>query len=97
MYHRGTLAQFNTWHETANAAEGITPEGKIGFVDGKPAPNNQRTTAYSSAQANPNKVDDYVWLYGAYKSPLISVYTEYPIEFTPGYVLYKETITMVKL
>lgn len=83
MYHRGTLAQFNTWHEVAMAAEGITPEGKIGFVDGEPAPQNQRTTAYSSTTQNPDKTDDYVWQYGAYKDSYISSVTTFPENWFP--------------
>lgn len=94
MYHRGTLAQFNTWHQAAMIKEGIPAGGKIGYANGVLSPNTQRTTAYSGAQANPNVADDYVWLYGAYKNSSLSVYTEYPIEFTPGYTPFKETIIM---
>jgi len=81
MYHRGTLVQFNTWHNDAMIKEGIPPEGKVGFVNSEPAPENQRTTAYSSATQNPNKTDDYIWIYGAYKNIDLPIYTEYPTEF----------------
>lgn len=66
MYHRGTLEQFNIWHETVKIAEGITPAGKIGYVAGKSAPNNQRTTAYSEAIPHPLNENDYIWQYGNY-------------------------------
>jgi len=66
MYHRGTLAQFNTWHIAAKTAYGIPEDGIIGFVDGKPAPENQRTTSYSIAIQNPAGGDDYIWNYGSY-------------------------------
>jgi hypothetical protein len=65
-YHRGTWTEFNSWHEAAKLAEGIPPEGKIGFVNGVPAPDNQRTTEYSSAIAHPVNEDYYIWLFGAY-------------------------------
>lgn len=66
MYHRGTLAEFNTWHENAKSLAGIPAEGVIGNLDGEPAPHNQRTTAYVNAWQNPDNPDDYVWPYEAY-------------------------------
>jgi hypothetical protein len=69
VYNRGTLAQFNSWHNTAMAAENIpNPEGKIGYVNGQPAPDSQRTTAYSQAIQHPLGGDDYIWLCGNYCS-----------------------------
>lgn len=65
-YHRGTLAEFDTWHEAAKTSEGIPSEGKIGFIKGVPMPDNQRTTAYSKAKAHPINADDYVWRYSDY-------------------------------
>lgn len=62
-YHRGTLLEFNTWHDVVKIKEGLP---KVGYVNGQPAPNNQETTAYSSATQNPDESDDYVWRYGAY-------------------------------
>jgi hypothetical protein len=51
------------------AAENIpNPEGKIGYVNGQPAPDSQRTTAYSQATQHPLGGDDYVWLCGNYCS-----------------------------
>lgn len=66
-YHRGTLAQFDTWHTAAKTSAGITPEGKVGFVNGVPAPDKQRTIAYSEAIAHPSNVDDYIWPYSDYQ------------------------------
>ena len=67
MYYRGTLTEFNTWHEAAMIAENIpTPDGKVGFVRGRPAPDNQRTTAYTNAIAHPTNEDDYIWAYADY-------------------------------
>ena len=67
MYNRGTLAQFQAWHNTAMAAENIpNPEGKIGYVNGQPAPDSQRTTAYSQTIQHPLGGDDYIWLCGNY-------------------------------
>ena len=63
MYNRGTLSEFNTWHNAAMIAEGLP---KIGFVNGHAAPQNQETIAYSEAIQNPDKSDDYIWMYGAY-------------------------------
>ena len=65
MYNKGTLEQFNEWHDRVKILEGITPEGKVGFVDGVPAPDRQRTTAYSQASKHPTD-DIYIWQYGAY-------------------------------
>jgi hypothetical protein len=65
-YHRGTLSEFNTWHDAAKLAYGIPIGGIIGYVDGKPAPDNERTTAYVNAIHNPDNSDDYIWPYGAY-------------------------------
>lgn len=62
-YHRGTLSEFNIWHEAVKIKEGLP---KIGYVNGQPAPHNQGTTGYSQALQNPNKSDDYVWIFGAY-------------------------------
>lgn len=100
MYHLGTLAEFNTWHETAMAAEGITPEGKIGFINGEPAPTAQRTIAYSAPYKNPNKEDEYMWLYGKYKSPSMYSYAAIPDSWLPDYVApqnFQSPLTMVKL
>lgn len=66
-YHRGTLAQFNTWHSAAMISDDIPiPDGKIGFVNGIPAPKNQHTIAYSTATLHPSNADDYIWVYGDY-------------------------------
>lgn len=67
MYHRGTLAEFNSWHIAAMEAEDIpVPGGKIGFINGVPAPDSQRTTSYSAAIQNLNNSDDYIWQYGSH-------------------------------
>lgn len=63
MYNRGTIEEFNIWHEAAKRAEGL-PE--IGYVKGAPAPQNQQTVNYVDAVQNPNGADDYIWPYGAY-------------------------------
>jgi hypothetical protein len=65
-YNRGTIEEFNLWHQMAMAAENIPTEGRIGFVNGVPAPQNQRTIAYSSAIPHPTGGDDYIWFYGKY-------------------------------
>ena len=65
-YHRGTFAEFNTWHNAAMLAEGITEEGRVGFINGIPAPDSQRTTAYSESYLHPTNEDDYVWTYGSH-------------------------------
>ncbi len=64
MYHKGTLSDFNKWHEAVKVDEGIPPDGRIGFVNGKPAPNNQRTMHYSMPVKHPRDTDSYVWLHG---------------------------------
>jgi hypothetical protein len=67
MYQRGTLAQFEVWHNAAMEAENIpSPDGKIGYVNGQPAPNRQRTTAYSQVIQHPMGGDDYIWNCGKY-------------------------------
>ncbi len=65
MYLKGTIEEFEVWHATAKELEGIPPEGKVGYVNGVPAPNNQRTTAYSDAIKHPTE-ELYVWKAGAY-------------------------------
>jgi len=67
MYHRGTLEQFNNWHEPIKIKEGLPI---MGYVNGVPAPENQWTVAYSSTVKNPNGTDDYIWNYGAYPTDL---------------------------
>lgn len=62
-YHRGTLAEFNTWHDATKLAEGLP---KVGSVNGTPAPGNQQTVAYSDAIAHPTNPDDYIWQDGKY-------------------------------
>ena len=65
--HRGTLAEFNTWHNAAMISDDIPmPDGRIGFVNGVPAPDNQRTIAYSKAVLHPSNANDYIWTYGDY-------------------------------
>lgn len=61
MYIRGKLKDFKEWHDAVKAANDIPPEGKIGYVNGQPAPQNQRTTAYVEAIQSPEKTDDYIW------------------------------------
>lgn len=75
MYHRGTLAQFNTWHDSAKLSEGLP---KVGYVNGIPAPQNQQTISYSDATQNPNGSDDYIWLYGAYPDSKLSILITIP-------------------
>ena len=60
MYVTGTMQDFETWHTIAKIAEGIPPEGRVGFVNGKPAPQNQRTIAVSDPVKHPGK-DEYAW------------------------------------
>lgn len=67
-YHRGTLEEFNVWHDAVKILEEITSEGKIGFVNGVAAPDNQRTVAYSLKIAHPINDNDYIWSYGSYVS-----------------------------
>lgn len=66
MFHRSTLAEFNAWHKTAMLSEGIPPEGRIGYVNGVLAPDNQRTMAYSDPITHPVNTDDCIWHYGEY-------------------------------
>ncbi len=66
MYHRGTLAEFDTWHTAAKISDGIPDEGKIGYVKGVLAPLNQRTMAYSVPVEHPVNADDCIWCYGKY-------------------------------
>ena len=71
MYNRGTLAQFNIWHEAAMASEEIVlPNGKVGYINGIEAPTNQRTIAYSEAIPHPINNDDYIWDCGSYPSDI---------------------------
>ena len=69
IYHRGTLVEFNTWHTASKMTAGIPAEGKIGIYRGKPAPNKQRTTAYSEAVLHPSNINDYIWLHGRQADP----------------------------
>lgn len=63
IYYRGTLAEFVQWHNAAKISEGLPA---IGYMNGNPAPGNQESVDYSNAIQNPNKSDDYIWLYGRY-------------------------------
>ncbi|MDB2415444.1 hypothetical protein N9W34_06705 [Rickettsiales bacterium] len=65
-YNRGTLAEFNIWHDYAMMAEAISASGKVGLVKGVPAPENQRTMAYSVVIKHPVNADDYIWAFGDY-------------------------------
>ena len=76
IYHRGTLSQFNTWNDAAKVLEGIPPGGRIGYVNGVPAPQNQRTTDCSEAKPHPtNSSNDYIWLFGAYQNESLTKLT----------------------
>ena len=65
-YNRGTLAEFTTWHDAAKIAEDIPEGGKIGCVNGIPAPDNQRTMEYSEVIPHTVNADDYIWVYNGY-------------------------------
>lgn len=81
MMYRGTLSEFESWHSDAMQAEGITlPDGKIGYVNGVLAPQNQHTTAYSMAIQNPDKSDDYIWQYGKYPIQNKTILTQVDID-----------------
>ena len=58
---RGTLDEFKTWHNKEKARQGIPPEGKIGEVEGVPAPNNQRTYNVTAPIVNPQNKDEVAW------------------------------------
>lgn len=65
-FHRGTLEEFNIWHDAIKISKDISEEGKIGFVNGVAAPENQRTVAYSMLILHPANENDYAWAYGDY-------------------------------
>lgn len=71
IYYRGTLSEFNTWHEAVKIAEGMP---RVGYINGQPAPQNQQTVAYSESIQHPDGGDDYIWSDGKYpiegKTPL---------------------------
>lgn len=60
---RGTFAEYTLEHDADCIANGIIPPGKIGYINGVPAPNNQRTIAMYDAFQNPDGSDDYIWKY----------------------------------
>lgn len=62
-YYRGILTEFTAWHANAIQMEGLP---KSGYINGFLVPQNQETIAYSQSIQNPNKTDDYIWLYGRY-------------------------------
>ncbi len=66
MYQRGTLEEFNQWHEKTKLSYGIPPGGIVGLVNGRPAPDNQRTVNYVDRAQKPDKSNDYIWPYGGY-------------------------------
>lgn len=61
IFIRGTLDEFKAWHEKAKIKYGIPPEGKIGFIDGVPAPDNQRTYEFVDVITNPKDDKDHIW------------------------------------
>lgn len=64
--NRGTLEQYQANHLKAQQDSGWTEEeianGKIGFVMGVPAPENQHTTAIYSYTQKPDGSDDCAWV-----------------------------------
>jgi hypothetical protein len=78
MYQRGTLEEFEAWHEIAMEAENIPPEGKVGILNNEPAPDKQRTTVYSESIQHPLGGDDYIWLCGNYCNG--DVYTDLEVK-----------------
>lgn len=66
-YHRGTLDEFDVWYNAVKLSENITVDGKVGFVNGVAAPDNQRTTEYSTPIKHPVNQDEYIWQYGGYR------------------------------
>lgn len=61
MYLTGTKEEFDIWHTQAKQMEGIPPEGKVGYVNGVPAPNNQRTMAVSDPIEHPTIKGLFFW------------------------------------
>ncbi len=62
-YHRGTLEEFNTWHQQVKLIEDLP---KAGYRDDIPVPENQQTINYSEVIKNPLEDNDYIWMYGNY-------------------------------
>lgn len=68
-YLTGNQIDFNQWHDAAKIGENIPPEGKINKINNIPAPDCQRTMAYSSAVPHPSTPDFFCWLAGDYPDP----------------------------
>ncbi len=66
IYHRGGQSEFDVWHSAAMSSEKITQEGRINKINNIPAPEYQRTVAYSSAVFHPVNKDDLIWIFGDY-------------------------------
>lgn len=60
-YHIGTLAEYTTEHDAIKVRRGIPAGGRIGNVNGVPAPDKPRTTHYSKPIAHPTNADSYIW------------------------------------
>lgn len=75
MYHIGTIAQFNDWHDAAKLAENIPPDGKINFRKGRPVLDKGRTTGYSIAHQSYSDKRLYYWIYEKYQNKDLTVKT----------------------
>lgn len=53
MYHKGSLLDFNTWHDPIKNILGL-PSG------------DEKTIGYSSVIEHPNDSNDVIWHYGNY-------------------------------
>ena len=66
LFVKGTLAEFNTWHDNIKNQETIPAEGKVNCVNGIPAPKNQRTFEYAIPKKEGKDLDNYIWCVGKY-------------------------------
>lgn len=74
MYYRGTIEDFNLWHDQVAIFEGLP---RVGLVNGVPAPDRQMTVAYIEAIQNPNGNNDYIWEFGKYNISDFNIVEDY--------------------
>lgn len=84
-YYRGTLADFTAWETDCRVSEEIPLDGsgKVGMVNGIPAPLDQKTMSWVGCIPNPNDANDVIWLADKYP----------PVE-TVESITYDEAVTL---
>jgi len=76
-FYRGTLAEYNAWHDPIKVEKGYPI---VGRQKGVLMPGNQQTTDYSVPIQHPDETDDYIWSFVDYPTEGEDEFTRAEVE-----------------